>query len=448
MSTHSSPLSPKIPLHDTNALQATTAKIVCQNLVMLTLEKIKTLPPNELSYYLVLLIASIQREKKHDQYVLLLAETHDLVLALQRLYQEKSPKACEKHLQEIVLRLNTLMNQAHINTVPMQIKNVLLTMCGLITAIIVGILGGVLGLGMGIFSQPNVLKGARSGFLCGFVIGLIIGFRLPSTFCRSDFETKLIFCLNSIKKISTELEEKNTNRFKASGVEDENPYINPDFDFYQNETKRYIIETFLADAPDKEAAFSSFLSSEQTFQVCTTPSGLVDRKLDGTLGHHSLIRFSINGKIDIPIEFGSRKKSPRWVDQAEPARHVSGKKLFEMLTLDRILQETHPKNLEFTVKHYQLGDNDCLTYVNKILIGTGQAPTKIKRFNPQIDTPVGRMIGALTRFTSATAEDELDSVATFFPSEAYSPIRFFKRPPPGVNQVLPDWPSTMPAPTV
>ncbi|AHE65916.1 hypothetical protein [Legionella oakridgensis] len=424
--------------------QVNTAQLIYQRLFEETLNDIKALPPNELSYYLVLLVASIQHEKHPEKHTLLLAETHDLVLALKRLYQEKTPETCAKHLQEITLRLNSLMNQAQINTTPMKIKKIVLTICGVITGIIVGILGAIIGLGLGLFSQPNVLKGARSGFLCGLVIGIIIGFRLPSTLSQSHFENNLIFCLNSIEKICAELEEKNTTRFKE-GKKDENPYACADYDFYQNETKKYIIETFLADEPDKEAAFLAFLDSEQAFQVCTTPSGLVDRKFDGTLGHHSLIRFSINGKTDIPIEFGSRKTSPRWVDQAEPTRHVSGKKLFEMLTLDRILQETHPKNLEFTLKHYQLGDNDCLTYVNKILIGTGQTPTKIKRFTPEIDTTTGQMIGALTRFTSATAEHELDAVAPFFASETDLPIRFFKRPPRGKNQVLPDWP---PSPTL
>ncbi len=67
------------------------------------------------------------------------------------------------------------------------------------------------------------------------------------------------------------------------------------------------------------------------------------------------------------------EKTTTLVDQAE-TRIVSGQKLFEMLTLDRVLQETHPMNIWFSIYRFQTGDNDCLTYVNKILIGTHQKP--------------------------------------------------------------------------
>ena len=180
---------------------------------------------------------------------------------------------------------------------------------------------------------------------------------------------------------------------------------------YEKMTKDYILNTFFKDTPDddKESEYNKFLlSTDQSFEVCTTTASFGFRGLKGHIGHHTLIRFEINGVKDRPIEFGDRTRTPGFVDQKESRRVVTGQKLYDMLLLDRILQETHELNNRFLATTYDLGSNDCRTYVDKVLIGTGQPPTIVPRFNPQHDSWAGKhVIGPIVRFFSKTNEREL-----------------------------------------
>ena len=192
---------------------------------------------------------------------------------------------------------------------------------------------------------------------------------------------------------------------------------------YYEETKKYIMDTFCKkitlDAEgkeqieetselEKEQLFNTFIESEQQkFQVCTTTAGYISKHLKGYLGHHTLIRYKINGIKNEPLEyvFGP-KKTPGYVDQYETERTVSGKKLFEMIMLDRTLQETHT-GLRNAGRTYEIGSNDCRNYVDKILIGTGQPPTLISRFNKTTDRfYASKIVAPLISFFSRTKETE------------------------------------------
>ncbi len=72
-------------------------------------------------------------------------------------------------------------------------------------------------------------------------------------------------------------------------------------------------------------------------------------------------------------------------------RKVKGKKIVEMMAFHRKLQETDPCTPLSVLKQMKPGDRDCFSYIDKVLIGTGQEPSKLKRYADM--TPVGNMVG-------------------------------------------------------
>lgn len=408
----------------------TTTQQSYQALFQETLVKIKNLPPHELSYYLALLAAAIHNETSPEKHIRLLVSLNDLSTALDDFYKNaRTPEQMTTKLEGLAVCLNTLIMHAKTETLPRKMQKIILNICAAVTAFVSGIIGGILGLTIGIFSQLNFFKGAYLGLVAGLVIGSTIGFRIPGQLFFEKFPAKLEFILTGIKKTSAELENSIDKIFISPlSMGTDNPYAEPSYNFYQNETKKYIIDTFFKESIDKEASFSVFLQSPQSFRVCSKQASYLGGNFKGSAGHHLFIKFKINGLYDIPIEFGERKRTPKWADQAETERQVSGQKLFAMLALDRQLQETHVMDLKFECESFQAGDNDCLTYVDKILIGTQQSPTKMKRFVASIDTWAGdKIIGNLFRLFRKTAETELDAVTPSYTDGNDPQVQVFTR---------------------
>lgn len=357
--------------------------------------EIQILPPTELSYYLALLLASIKNEPKPWESIELLKKVERLTKEIQFFYFDEDKS--KNNLERLILATNDLIKASAMQSISHQTKRALLAISGIVLSIIYGVTGALLGLAAGLFSNYNLVgnvKGAGLGFIAGLALGVLTGYRMPVVALQSRKDTKIEFCIDNLTRLREELKDRKT-------IED-----------YQRETKQYILETFFKDTPlaNREQVFKNFLDSWQAFQVCTTTAGHISPSLKGHLGHHTLIRFKINNVADVPLEFGDRAKTPNFVDQSEKPRKVRGQKLFDMLVLDRRLQDTHESNIRNAVRIYNIGSDDCRTYVDKILIGTGQAPTKIGRFSDK-DSLIGRSIVAPTvRFFSRTREDELHSL--------------------------------------
>ncbi|KGP62725.1 hypothetical protein EP47_13545 [Legionella norrlandica] len=361
----------------------------------LLLQNLKRLPPTELHYYFALLLASIENEPNPEQLTHLIVKTIDVVKKLRQFYADVDNQS-KPDLTEVTTALNALILASKMHTTSHTVKKAALGVCSVVLGFIFGVIGAATGLIAGLFSDYSIIGNLRASglwFVTGLFLGAFIGSRCPSLVFQSSFERKLEFCINSIEKVGKELPSKKTHAE------------------YEAETKQYILDVFFKNIPEskKEAAFNAFLKSDnQKFQVSTTTAGFISKSLKGHLGHHYLIAYSINGKQDIPMEYGSRIKTPRFFDQNESPRVITGKKLFDMLVLDRMLQETYKYTLKGFFKDYEIGSNDCRTYVEKILIGTGQAPTQINRFNPKIDKwSATNIIGPIVRFFSKTKEMEL-----------------------------------------
>lgn len=409
------------------SVKVSSSQLSYQELEQIAVNNIKKLPPIELRYYLVLFIAAIQNEQKPEKYMLLLDDLNDLVLAIDNFYKNREPKTIAAHLAWVAACLNTLVDDAKTHTLARKLQKIILNICAGITAIVLGAIGAVVGLSLGLFSQGDFVKGAYLGFLSGLAIGLIIGFRIPGKVFVDDLTAKLQYVLDSIKKITLELDDGSFNPVALQKT-DNDPYFVAAYSADENAIKQSIISKFFGDEnyptiEAKEAAFSHFLqSTAQTFEICTTQNGFLDRRLKGNLGNHTLIRYKINNIEALPIEFGPRNRYPHWVDQHE-TRVVTGQKLFDMIVLDRQLQKTHVANLRFVWTSFQVGDNDCLTYTNKILIGTQQSPAKVQRFSSAIDSWVGdKIVGKLFKFFSKTSEQELDAIRCDFDDGNHSMV--------------------------
>lgn len=361
---------------------------------------LKQLPPTELHYYFALLLASIENDKKPEQYTYLINDALEAVQSLNQFYADVTNES-KADLLAVMNAINTLIAHSKMHSASQQVKKALLALCSVVLGLTIGALGAGLGFMGGLISDYTIignLRAAGFGFLTGLVIGAFIGSRCPDLVFQSALERKVEFCIKHIDKIAKELALKKTHSE------------------YATETKQYIMDVFFKEIPEnkKEAAFASFLkSTTEQFQVSTIMAGFVSPALRGHLGHHNLIAYSINGVTHTPLEYGDRYKTPRFFAQNESPRVITGNKLFQMLILDRILQETYSYSLKGVFKDYDLGSNDCRTYVDKLLIGTGQPPTKMPRFNPGIDKPTGTyIIGPVVRFFSKTKETEL---ASFIP---------------------------------
>lgn len=365
-----------------------------------TREKIKQLPLTEFSYYLTCLLACITNEENPDKYLLLVKKTDTVADALLSLYSKpsKAPNERAEELELVVNCLEELISAALpdcSNEIIDSISKLIGAFCGIISGVLFGLVGAVVG---SIYGVTKPLSGGwicepTLGFLSGFVLGFLVGYSFPSKLIYQEFTHKMDFCISSLERLAKELEDKKSH------------------DEYKSETKKYILDTFYPNIneSEREKAFSEFLKTNHQFQICTTTAGHITKRLKGFLGHHSLIRFKINGKIDLPIEFGSNIKTPNFVDQYESARTVTGNKLYEMLVLHKILKETHSTSFVDAIKIYEIGSNDCRNYIDKILIGTGQEPSRIGRFSKNTDKLPGyKLVRPLVSFFSRIKENEFD----------------------------------------
>jgi hypothetical protein len=387
----------KTKMDSTGGNSATSAYIKQRDLLI---QNLKMLPPTELHYFFALLVSSIENEPNPEQHTDLIIKANDVINKLTKFYANLKSKP---DLTEVTEALNALIISSKMQSTPHKVKMAVLSVCSAISGFILGVAGAVSGFLGGLLSDYTVignLRNSKYGFVIGLTLGAFAGSRCPNMVFQSFFERKLEFCINSIEKVVKELPSKKSHAE------------------YEAETKKYILDVFFKDTPaaEKEAAFKAFLdSNNQQYQVSTTSAGFISKTLKGHLGHHNLIAFSINGKKDIPLEYGDRIKTPSFFDQNESPRVVTGKKLFDMLVMDRILQETYEYNLKDFLKDYDIGSNDCRTYIDKILICTRQAPTRIQRFNPTIDKWTGtHIVGPLVRFFSKTQEMELQPFVNFY----------------------------------
>lgn len=277
------------------------------------------------------------------------------------------------------------------------VKKPLQNISQLIMGLVLSTLGAIYGLQAGFFRgiadiQNPFHAAAESGFATA-VVGGIAGDRLPKKIFNDQSRVKLRLILNRLKYLHRGLKEFVPGDKKA---------VIPDEGFegkhlsdqaLEQFIKQHIIDSCFADEDSPEQAFEDFLNSKQAIQVCTQKAVFNTTYQQGSIGHHALIRIAINDKELLPIEFGPpNTHSPKFVDQAEEMRIISGKQLFKMMVNHERMKHIQTFSREFMLGQYTAGDYDCRSYVDQSLQAVGLKRSAINRFVPKVDSFTGTKI--------------------------------------------------------
>lgn len=353
-------------------------------------EKIQSLPAGEIKYYLFILLNSI-KEKNHAQTKDFLETFLALLNNLNKLHQIDLFEPT--FFNEIVMQFNMLQTMAQTNTYSNQFKIILLHTIGAVASILCGIagalIGGMVGLIRGTWNLEP-FKGLGIGLFTGYFLGSILGFRTPKKLCKDEFLRQIEFGLNGLSRCMENLQQTIT-----PPCEDAKPFAE-----YLKEEKEKIRTTCFDNNPEE---FEKFLQEDITYKINSFKASFIGQpSLHGYLGQHFYIVLNIK-KSDFVIEFTQAPADPNEIPDRQELRTVKGIKLIEMLALYNKFQETIPCTLGQVVKRMKPGDNDCHTFINKILIGTNQTATTLRRYNDM--NSVGTMVGFFIKKLSPFSED-------------------------------------------
>ncbi|VEH30428.1 hypothetical protein [Legionella sainthelensi] len=203
-----------------------------------------------------------------------------------------------------------------------------------------------------------------------------MGFRDPKKLFKDEFLRQIEFGLNGLYRCMENLQQTITPNHSE----------NKSFKHYLNEEK--ILQQCFENNIQR---FEQFLEENITYEINSFKAGFIGgSSLHGYLGHHFYIVIKIE-KSEFLFEFTQAPADTGEKPDQQELRTVKGRKIIEMLALHNKLQETMPCTVGHVLKSMKPGDNDCQTFINKVLLGTNQPATTLSRYNDM--NSVGSMIG-------------------------------------------------------
>ena len=352
-------------------------------------EKLSQLPPGEIKYYLFILVNSFKGKNTpiNDVFLEVLSTLLD---DLNKLHHSNSFDAAT--FNQLIEKYNKLQTIAQTNTFYNQTKTILLHVGGTIASFICGIagglIGGIIGLTRGTWNLEP-FKGLGIGLFTGYFLGAIVGFRTPKQLFKDELIRQIQFGLNGLDlclenlKISLKGDNKEIKTFETYYKEERNIVRNKCF--------------------ESDADFEQFLNEDVTYEINSFKAGFIGgASLHGYLGHHMYIVIKIN-KIEFLIEFTQDPADTSEKPDQQELRTVKGSKVIEMLAAAKKQLETTPCSLGYIAARMKPGDNDCHSFVDKILRATNQSGTKLSRYENM--NWVGSMIGFFVQKVSPFPED-------------------------------------------
>ncbi|WP_367606969.1 hypothetical protein [Legionella sp. W05-934-2] len=346
---------------------------------------IKTLPPGEIQYYLHLAILTA-KERHQDVSEEFIHDLADFITKLNRFYDNTEDTNLNT-LDDVLTSYRALQSSSKTNSYGYLIQTYLLQIGSLFTATLFGILGtqlgGFCGLIRGLWNF-NPISGTLLGMMAGFYIGAAFGFRTPKKLLKDPLLRQTKYALDGIGVAIKELQESIT-------IAD-----------YIKDQETLLIANHFDNDPEK---YAEFLEEDITFEIRSYKASFIAASaLYGYVGQHAYIRIPIKQE-ECLIEF-----SPTPSDTSDPldqceARTVKGKVIVEMLALHNKLIKTHSGDLSFALHKMKPGEVDCVSYLNKILLGTHQKAAQISRFYDM--NIVGRAIGFFSDYLSPFRESFL-----------------------------------------
>ncbi|MBA2655658.1 MAG: hypothetical protein H0U70_01575 [Tatlockia sp.] len=362
------------------------------------LHQIEDLPVNEIKYYLLLILRSI--EDKNCPLMFEALENFNSNLNL--FMNSKNAKDSANSLIELKDAYQALCQASQTHAFALQLGYFIINMGSVLLSFITGIIGGLIGSTAGFFRAiatcNNPLIFLADGFATGAACGASFGFRIAKKLLKNEFHRQLKLCLDSLADCIETFEEER---------------IKPIYIYEQQIKEKLLAECFNNNAEN----FQEFLDSEQSYSIQTVSAQFISEYLDGYLGHHARIVIPLPNSFKPKlIEYApeSDEIDDRPLTQIEK-RKVTGKKLVEMMALNEqlLITEPSPGLSDLVYSKMKLGERDCFSYVNKILVGSNQNGTVCRRFNGG-ENWVGRnIIGFFVNKLSPFPEEIFDSISVY-----------------------------------
>lgn len=334
------------------------------------------LPAGEFKYYLYILLESIKTKNDPSSHEFLEIFLK-LINTLHKLNELKAANFLDHEcsssqlLKELVLHFSELQGVAKTHNFTAQVKVILLHIGGIITGIVLSLVGGlvgsIIGLAKGIYEYKPI-TGFLVGIFTGTVMGGLFGFRAPKKIFKNELLRQIKFGLDGLgESLENVNQEHSSSMFSPKKIKP--------FSFYLSEVESEIKLLF-----DNDFEYEEFLNQSAPYEINSFLASFIgESMLHGCVGHHAYIKINIKNH-EYLIEFTPQPTDTSEVPAQSETRTVNGKKIVEMLAYHRKLQETNAPRASFVLTKMKPGDNDCLSYVNKVLIGTSQQGATIKRF--------------------------------------------------------------------
>ncbi|CEK10181.1 hypothetical protein [Legionella hackeliae] len=362
------------------------------NTINICTQKITDLPYNEIKYHLFLMLNTL-KNKQTEFTQQFLQKIEEFIDNLGKLMQAKLPTELEvqQTLEQVFLQYQQLTNLAKIDAIEAKITRFLINLGAVILAFILGIagglIGGISGFVRGLWNFTNPLASFAIGVVTGAFLGGAIGFRLPKKLFKEELFRQLKCCLDGIHECIETMQKTHS------------------FAVYKEQVRQKLLSDYFY---GDEASFQRFLQNNVSYKINTLRARFLSPSLEGYLGQHAFMTLTIDENTPpLTIEFSTAPTDlTRSISQCEK-RIVSGEKIVDMLALHEQLQITHTCTTEYIVCKMKPGEIDCLSYINKILIGTSQNATTVKRFDGKENWLGKNLIGFFVQNLSPFRQDIL-----------------------------------------
>lgn len=347
--------------------------------------KIRQLPASDLKYPLYLLWLTLHKNGRLNQAHSILTAAIAFTDSLQAFLNAHRTQQAELQslveFQTLQQQYDALIDISGTNTTAVHMRQAVLNVGGTVAAIsgsiVGGFIGGISGFARGLWNVDRSfsLEYTWTGILTGGFLGAALGFRSPKKICKNPAFRQLKFANDALGYAF-----KNTVQ---RTIQSQDPVL----DSFKDRAYQILLAQFF---DGRKNRLDAFLAAEQhSYEIVTQRAQFISPKLEGFIGHHSFIRIPIEGRY-FGIELTVTPSDCTLTPLQSETRTTSGYNMLNMIAMHLFYRETD--SLNFLITKLKSGENDCFRRINDVLIGTNQAPTKLRRF-PVTDNSISRSIG-------------------------------------------------------
>jgi hypothetical protein len=346
---------------------------------------IRLMPTDEIKYHFFTLFKLLKKEANENPgnpklaSVLRAADrfAHTVLFLLKKEEKQLSKKEIRriKHLrlEECIEDFSKLIEATETSYFKSKTIHAITVASGMILGVVTAALGATIGFIRGFFNKRPI-RGALGGLVMGAAIGGAIGYRTPKKLIKDPFDRKLKIVSDRMTRSIGELNFSICHQNRTSFLTHKRKVEEVIRQYYKNDEKK----------------FNEFLERKFQFTIATHYVAK-DTQSEGYLGHHAFIRIdhpidNESKSIDVTpinnltLDLGRASQNTKYYRQEE-ARTATGRTLIHMIAMNNLLNQKYFSKLGLF--HYKVGEQDCHTFINTLLVSTNQLPMKtITRFSP------------------------------------------------------------------